>query len=70
MNKNLIDALLEERRGYVVRGKKERLAAVDEQLRQLGYPSGSVKEAPVEVAAVESSEETAAAPKPRRRKVS
>jgi hypothetical protein len=42
MSKALIDALLEERRGYVARHKLERVQAIDEQLARLGYtPSGS-----------------------------
>jgi hypothetical protein len=32
-----IDALLEERRGYVVRNLPERIAAVDAELARLGY---------------------------------
>ena len=67
MNKSLIDALLEERRGYEVRGLKDRIKAVDEQLAALGFVSKSSK--PVEVASVEPEVEVAAAPKVRRRKV-
>lgn len=32
-----IKALLEERRGYVLRGLDDRVAAVDEQLKALGH---------------------------------
>lgn len=32
-----IDALLEERRGYLVHGRADRVAAVDEQLALRGY---------------------------------
>ena len=45
MNKQ-IEALLAERNGYVARGLKNRVAAVDEELKRLGH---NVK---VEVAAV------------------
>lgn len=45
-----IEALLIERLGYERRGKRERVAAVDEQLRLLGYSQTS---APVETATVE-----------------
>ena len=32
-----VEALLEERRGYVVRGLSNRVAQVDEQLKALGF---------------------------------
>jgi hypothetical protein len=42
MSTTQINALLEERRGYVVRKKLERVRDVDEELARLGYtPSGS-----------------------------
>lgn len=44
LTQNEINALLEERRGYVVRGLKDRVAQVDEQLRSRG--GISVEEAP------------------------
>jgi len=36
---SLIAALLEERRGYVVRGLSDRVALVDQELERLGYES-------------------------------
>jgi len=68
MNKSLIDALLEERRGYVMRGKKDRVAAVDSQLRELGFENKMLDQS-VEAAAVEPEREIASLTKPRRRKV-
>jgi len=41
-----IDALLEERRGYEVRGLTERKAAVDEQLKLRGYAVPVERKAP------------------------
>lgn len=42
MSNPYIDALLEERRGYVARQKFERVREVDEELARAGYtPSGS-----------------------------
>lgn len=35
-NTSMVAALLEERRGYVVRGLTNRVAQVDEQLKQYG----------------------------------
>ncbi len=67
MNKKMIEALLTEREGYERRGLKDRVALVDEQLREFGFEH---KYLSAEAAAVEPGEETAAAPKPRRRKVS
>lgn len=40
-----IDALLEERRGYVARGLAARIAAVDEQLALLGHKPAKVERA-------------------------
>lgn len=68
MNTSLIEALLSERKGLEVRGLKDRIKAVDEQLRELGYESKYLS-APLEVASVEANVEVATAPKPRRRKV-
>ncbi len=67
MNTSLIDALLTERRGYEVRGLKDRIAAVDAQLKELGYEHKYLKS--VETASVEPTVEVAAMSKPRRRKV-
>jgi hypothetical protein len=50
-----IAALLEEKRGYLARGKTDRVAEVDEALRALGYT--------VEVAAVTPPVERATQPK-------
>lgn len=66
MNTKLIDALLIERKGCEARGLKDRVAAVDEQLRELGYESKYLP-AP-EVAAVEKVVEKATAKKATRRK--
>ena len=64
LTQNEINALLEERRGYVVRGLKHRVAQVDEQLRTRG---GVAVEDHVEAAAVEPGERAVPA-KPRARK--
>lgn len=61
MSEKLINALLVERKSLEARGLKDRIKAVDEQLKALGY---SVKE----TASIEPQMETAAASKPRRRK--
>jgi hypothetical protein len=53
MNKQ-IDSLLIEREGYVRRGLKDRVAAVDSVLNALGYKS---KASEVETASVEPSTE-------------
>lgn len=60
MSNKLIEALLDERRSCVARDKKERVKAIDEQLKALGY-------SPKEAAAVEPAE-TASVSKPRKRK--
>ncbi len=36
-DKKRIEGILEERAGYLRSGKKEKLAAVDEELKRLGY---------------------------------
>lgn len=61
MNKNLIEALLQEREGYVKRNLQERIEAVDERLEQLGY---AVKE----TATLDPGAERATPPKARKRK--
>ena len=48
-----VNALLEERRGYVLRGLKDRVAQVDAELARLGV---AVEAAPVETAVVEPQE--------------
>ena len=68
MNKQ-IEALLIEREGYVRRGKQDRVKAVDEALRQLGYGSAVRDSAPVEVAAVEPVEQAVVKKVVRKRKV-
>ena len=65
MSEKLIKALLSERKGLEARGLKDRIKAVDEQLKALGYAE---KSAPIEVATIEPDVEVAAAPKARRRK--
>lgn len=63
---SIVEALLEERRGYVARGLKDRIAAVDAQLKLHGV---AVDDKPVrEAAVIEPEAERAAAPKPRPRK--
>jgi hypothetical protein len=49
-----------------MRGKKDRVAAVDAQLKELGYESKESAD-PVEAAAIEPRIERAAAPKVRKR---
>lgn len=67
MNEKMIEALLVERKGVEVRGLKDRIKAIDEQLKALGYVG---KEKPVEVASAKPEMEFASPAKPRRRKVS
>ena len=55
-----IDALLDERRGYVMRGLPDRVKAVDEQLARLGH-----RVAP-ETAVAPPAPERATQPKPTR----
>lgn len=65
MNKE-IEALLVERAGYVMRKKADRVKAVDEALRVLGYESKKADMPEVETASVEPDAERAvrkAAPK-------
>ena len=68
MNKQ-IEALLIEREGYVRRGKQDRVKAVDETLRQLGYGSAVRESEPVEVAVVEPEERAVVKKVVRKRKV-
>lgn len=68
MNKQ-IEALLIEREGYVRRGKQDRVKAVDEALRQLGYGSVVRESEPVEVAVVEAEERAVVKKVVRKRKV-
>jgi hypothetical protein len=42
----MVAALLEERRGYVQRGDKKRIADVDEQLKLHGYEDPEAKKQP------------------------
>ena len=60
----LVAALLEERRGYVARGAKDRVAQVDAALKAYGI---EVDNAPVVEAAVAAEVETAVPAKPKRR---
>ena len=57
-----IEALLVERAGYVARNLKDRIAAVDVSLRELGYEHKYLTP-PVELAATAADLETAANPK-------
>lgn len=43
MNQSIIDALLVEREGYVLRGRKDRVAQVDAQLALFGISVGDVE---------------------------
>jgi len=58
-----IEALIREREGYVRRGLKDRVAAVDAELAALGHKRGKA-EIEVETAAAPAAPETATA-KPR-----
>lgn len=60
-NKNLIEALLQERAGYVSRNLFERIEAIDATLSELGYVAK-------ETAALEPEAERAIKPKARKRK--
>ena len=62
-----IQALLAERLGYERRGKTDRVAAVDEQLRVLGY--NKQPEAPIETAAVVPQVERSAKRKSKKREI-
>jgi len=62
-----IQALLVERLGYERRGKTDRVAAVDEQLRALGYNKQPT--APIETAAVEPQVERSAKRKIKKREI-
>ena len=64
MDKQLIDALLSERAGYVMRGLKDRVKQVDDALRAAGYSAGAPK---VETATAEPEIETASKPAPKKR---
>lgn len=46
MSTHYINALLEERRGYLLRGKIERVRDVDAELARLGYAVEEVSTAP------------------------
>lgn len=61
MSKALIEALLAERHGYVLRNLPERIAAVESRLASLGYHL-------TETATIEPQTETATRKKPTRRK--
>lgn len=63
---NTIEALLEERRGYVARGLRDRVAQVDKALDALGYRVDSTPRR--EAAVVEPESERAVVAKPRGRK--
>jgi len=71
MSTQLINALLEERRGYVMRGKLERVQDVDAELARLGYTPPENK--PVDEREVESApgrvDTTPTKKKPARKKV-
>jgi heme-binding NEAT domain protein len=52
MNKQ-IEALLVERKGYEVRGLKDRVKAVDAALRELGYEHKYLSAPEIEIASIE-----------------
>jgi hypothetical protein len=62
MSSGIIHALLIERIGYLRRGRHDRVALVDDQLRALGVTL------PIESAAVDHHAETATREKPTRRR--
>ena len=65
MNK-AVEALLTERAGYVQRGLKDRVKAVDDALRDLGFDHRYLSEPEIETATIDPSAERAvrkAAPK-------
>lgn len=65
MNK-AVEALLTERAGYVQRGLKDRVKAVDDALRDLGFDHKYMSEPEIETATIDPSAERAvrkAAPK-------
>lgn len=68
MSTQYINALLEERRGYVMRGKTERVREVDEELTRLGYKPAKVSE-PEVVPAPSRVDATPKKKKPARKKV-
>ena len=63
-DKNMIAALLREREGYVQYGKKDRVAAVDAELKRLGHEPEPEKAEPKERAGRESVQVTADDAKP------
>lgn len=65
MSDDLITALLEERRGYIVRGLDNRVAGVDAELKRLGYSPKAANRGEIEAAAVDPGERAVAA-KPRK----
>ena len=68
MSTHYINALLEERRGYLLRGKIERVRDVDEELARLGYQPAKVSE-PEVVPAPSRVDATPKKKKPARKKV-
>jgi hypothetical protein len=69
MTSQLIQALLEERRGYEMRGLRDRVKAVDEALRELGFDHKYSSTNEVEVAALEPEVEQATRSVRKKRKV-
>lgn len=64
MNQKIIESLLIERAGYVHRGLKDRVASVDQALRDAGYKTESPK---VETATAQPEVETSSKPAPKKR---
>lgn len=60
-----VEALLREREGYLVQGKKDRVAQVDAELKRLGFAVGKLDKGDPE-AATKSTPERAVKAKPRR----
>lgn len=68
MTNPYIDALLTERAGYVLRGKKDRVKEVDDALREVGYESKYITKEK-EVASVEVETEKAVSPNAKRKRI-
>ena len=64
-----IDALLQEREGYFRRGLKDRVKAVDDALKALGFDNKYVPVSDVEFAAIVVEQEIAVARRGKKRKV-
>jgi hypothetical protein len=61
-----IDALVREREGYLARGRPDRVAQVDAELRRLGFAVGRIRDEDMREAAVNETPERAVKARPRR----